>query len=343
MQESLANNKVRIALDAMGSDFYPNSEIQGTLLFLHEYPNSNVEICLIGKKDLILSEIKNINNFPIDRISIVDAEEVITMNDDASSPIKNKKNSSIGVGLDLLSNGKTNAFVSAGNTGAVMATGTIKCGRIKGVSRPTIGSFFPTLNAYPTLVLDVGANAEIKPKYLLEFAIMGSIYLSEMYGIKNPKIGLLNIGEEPSKGTQIVQDAHKILRESSLNFIGNVEGRDIFPGVADVVVCDGFTGNIVLKLAESFITFFKSTLKNYADISILNKIKVALMAPTIKDVFKGFDYQDYGGVPLLGVNGVVIIGHGKSTPIAIKNMIKVANLSIEKNINKKIEDSLNNS
>jgi glycerol-3-phosphate acyltransferase PlsX len=338
-----ADQTIKIAFDVMGGDFAPANEIKGALEFLQEHHDKSVELLLVGNEDIIKQEIDKNPAIKDYKFTIVNATQVITMEDDASTAIKTKKDSSISVGLDLVKEKKADAFVSAGNTGAMLSTSTLKLGRIDGVSRPTIGSFFPTLKDYPTLILDVGANSEVKPKYLYEFAVMGQIYLSEMYNIENPKIGLLNIGEEAKKGTEIVQEAHKLLSNSKLNFIGNIEGRDIFPGVADIVVCDGFVGNIVLKFAESFMGFFKETLKKYAQKSTFNKLKVGLMVPTVKDIFRGFDYQDHGGVPLLGVNGVVVIGHGKSSPKALKNMLNIALITYDKEINQKIENSLRTS
>lgn len=338
-----AKQNISIAIDIMGSDFAPESEIKGTLEFLNENTDKNIKLYFVGEVELINAEIEKNPDLKNYDYEIVNATQVITMEDDATAGIKSKKDSSISIGLDLLKDNKVNAFISAGNTGAILSTSTLKLGRIKGVSRPTIGSFFPTIKDSPTLLLDVGANSEVKPQFLYEFAVMGQVYLSEMYNIKNPSIGLLNIGEEEKKGTETVQEAYKLLKESKLNFIGNVEGRDIFPGVADIVVCDGFVGNIILKFAESFIGFFKETLKKYASQSTIKKVKVGLLAPTIKDVFRGFDYQDHGGVPLLGVNGVVIIGHGKSSPKAIKNMLHTALITYTKEINKKIEISLQSS
>ena len=335
-----ANQSINIAFDIMGSDFSPVNEIEGALEFFKEHSKENIKLFFVGKEDVIRSEIEKYPKIKDYNFEIVNAPQVITMNDDASVALKSKKDSSISIGLDLVKEKKAVAFVSAGNTGAMLSTSTLKLGRINGVSRPTIGSFFPTLKDNPTLILDVGANSEVKPKYLYEFAVMGQIYLSEMYNIKNPTIGLLNIGEEEKKGTEIVREAHKLLSDSNLNFIGNIEGRDIFPGVADIVVCDGFVGNIILKFAESFMGFFKETLKKYASQNTFNKIKVGLMVPTIKDVFRGFDYQDHGGVPLLGVNGVVVIGHGKSSPKALKNMLNTALITYSREINLKIENSL---
>jgi glycerol-3-phosphate acyltransferase PlsX len=193
------------------------------------------------------------------------------------------------------------------------------------------------------LVLDVGANIDTKPRYLYEFAVMGSIYATQMLGLEHPKVGLLNIGEEESKGNDILLEAYQLLKSSNLNFLGNVEGRDILNGTADVVVCDGFTGNVILKFAESVLDLFKTKLKSYAKKNIFNTIMFGLMKPAFKKVFAEFDYQKYGGVPILGINGVVIIGHGKSSPLAIQNMIYKAIEQIKKDINKKIEHALTKS
>ena len=241
----------------------------------------------------------------------------------------------------MLTNDNADAFLSAGNTGAVLSTATILLGRLKGVSRPTIGTFFPTEKNYPVFVLDVGGNVDCKPRFLYEFGVMGSIYISNMLGILNPKIGLLNVGEESSKGNEAALQAHELLSKSDLNFIGNIEGSDIFKVKADVAVCDGFTGNIILKFAESFVGLLKNRFRQFAKKNILNKIMIALFYPIFKKVLKDFDYQNYGGVPLLGVNGVVIIGHGKSSPLAIQNMIYKAIEQYQKDINKKIEKALN--
>lgn len=340
------NIPLRIAIDVMGGDYAPLHEIQGALMAYKAFNNSNtpVEFIFVGR-EAVIRDILNKQNLDIGfRYSIVSAEEVITMEDEAAISIRTKKNSSLICGIQLHKSGGADAFISAGNTGAVMTAATLILGRIKGVSRPVIGSFFPTMKDQPTLVLDVGANAECKPKFLYEFAIMGSIYLREITGLKSPKIGLLNVGEERTKGNTLALDAYHLLEQNpKLNFIGNVEGRDILAGSSDVVICDGFTGNIVLKFAESIITMLKSKIQSHAGKSILNKIAVAVMVPTLRKILKEFDYQEYGGVPLLGVNGVVIIGHGKSSPLAIKNMLIRAVEIVEKQINIRIEEELQTS
>lgn len=339
--EFLKKKFIRIAVDAMGGDFAPLNEVQGAIFaFQNKEPFTDFEIVLVGDEEKIKDAIKNYKPKKFN-YSIVHAEDVVTMHDEPTFAVKKKKNSSLYKGIKLLSENYVDAFVSAGNTGATLSTATVLLGRIEGVSRPTIGSFFPTVGKFPTLVLDVGANIDVKPKYLYEFAVMGSIYFRSMFGIENPRVGLLNIGEEETKGSEILLATYKILKESSLNFIGNVEGRDVLLGTADVVVCDGLIGNIILKFAESVLGLFKTKVRNYSRKSIVNALKVLLLKPALRNMLKDMDYQQYGGVPLLGVNGVVIIGHGKSSPIAIQNMIFTAIEQVKKEINKKIERALN--
>ncbi len=329
----------RIALDAMGGDNAPITEIEGAVSALRRL-RSEIEVVFVGREDAIRAALASVDISGLS-YSIVHADETVGMDEVPTSVFKKKKNSSLYRGLELHAAGEVDAFVSAGNTGAVMSVATLLLGRIKGVSRPTIGSFMPNERGTATLVLDVGANAEVRPKFLYEFAVMGSIYSRQIRGVDNPRVGLLNIGEEPTKGTEVILQAYKELENGkAINFIGNVEGRDILKGTADVVVCDGFTGNIVLKFAESMLGLLKSRLKSYASQGLLNKLAIALVVPTLKKVLKDLDYQEYGGVPLLGVRGVVIIGHGSSTPLAIQNMILVANDMVNKNVNRRIEDAL---
>ncbi len=337
------NNKIiKVVIDAMGGDFSPNNEIEGMIHLFKKFTifRDNVEVILVGKEtklNAIISqyETKSCN------YSIVNAEDVVNMSDDPSTAYR-RKETSLYKGLDLVKNGFADAFVSAGNTGAVMATSTLMLGRIKGVSRPTIGSFFPTTQNRPTLLIDVGANVDCKAKFIYEFAVMGSIHYKNMLGIDNPKVALLNIGEESTKGNQTVLEAYNLLSESKLNFIGNVEGRDILKGKADVVICDGFTGNVILKFAESFLSILKVKIKKFAEKNLFNSALAGILKPVFKSILKDFDYQEYGGVPLLGVNGTVIIGHGKSTPKAVMHMIKTAIEMVQNDVNKKIEFALNN-
>jgi glycerol-3-phosphate acyltransferase PlsX len=260
------------------------------------------------------------------------------MHDSPTSAIKKKKDSSIVRGATLVREKKADAFVSAGNTGAMMAASTLIMGRIKGFGRPTIGAQFPTNSGKVCTVYDVGASVDSKPMHLLEYAIMGTIYAQEMDGIKNPTVGLLSVGEEDSKGNSVTFETHEMLKKSKLNFIGNVEGRDILGGKTDIVVCDGFVGNIMLKLGESFISFIKGRIKNYAAKGISNKVKALISKGVLKESLSDMDYQSHGGVPLLGVNGISIIGHGSSSPLAVKNMILKANEMFDKNLLMKLEE-----
>lgn len=334
--------KIRIALDAMGGDFAPDNEIAGATEILKEYSGKDLEIAFVGDESKLRSALAKFDNLN-GLFSIIHAEEVVTMDDPSTAPLKTKRNSSMAIGLQALSRGDADAFVSAGNTGAVLSTATVMLGRINGVSRPTIGSFFPTQNDYPSLVLDVGANIECKPRFLYEFAVMGSIYANHLQGLEKPRVALLNIGEEKSKGSRTIQKTYQALENSSLNFIGNVEGRDILAGRADVIVCDGFIGNIVLKFAESFVGFMKAKFADFASKNLANKLMVGALYPVLKRVLKSLDYQEYGGVPLLGVNGSVVVGHGKSSPKAIKMMIQKAIELEKKQVNQKIETALSQS
>lgn len=322
----------------MGSDKFPISELDGVARFAEHGDHSDTMFYFIGDKEVIEKEIDNHNLYGVN-YEIIHTTQTVNMDDEPTVALR-KRDSSIYKGIELHKEGKVDAFISAGNTGATMSTATILLKRIEGASRATIGTFFPTKEKRPTLILDAGTNIDSKPQFLQEFAVMGGIYYKEMYHIENPKIALLNIGEEESKGNEVALATHKLLKETNINFIGNVEGRDIFFGKADVIVCDGFVGNILLKFAESFLGFFKSTIKDYADQSLYKKMKIALFRPTLKEVFQGFDYQEHGGVPLLGVNGVVIIGHGSSSGKAVGNMIKRAIEIISVNLNKKIENAL---
>jgi glycerol-3-phosphate acyltransferase PlsX len=258
------------------------------------------------------------------------------MDDEPVAALRTKPNSSIVKGFDTLKNGSAQAFVSAGNTGAVMSGATLLLGRIQGVTRPTIGAQFPRGDGGYTLVFDVGATVDAKPQWLKEYAMMADIYARDIFGVKNPKIALLSVGEEDAKGNQLVFEAAELLRQTRVNFVGNVEGRDILGSKADIILCDGFTGNIMLKFAESVLGALKGRIKNYASKGFVSKLKAGITANVLRDSLKDFDYQEHGGVPLLGVNGVVIIGHGRSSPKAIKNMIFRA----EEMINKSVIDSM---
>ncbi len=331
----------RIALDAMGGDFAPGNEILGAIkAFESKLGGFNAEVIFVGNEEKIKKVLTQYDTSLLN-YSIAHAPDVVTMHDEPSSALKKKRTSSLYKGVELVAESYADAFVSAGNTGAVLATATVLLGRIPGVSRPTIGTFFPTQNKYPSLVLDVGANIDVKPKYLYEFAVMGSVAATQIYGIENPKVGLLNIGEEETKGTEVLKQTYRMLKDSQLNFVGNIEGKDILTGMTDVIVCDGFTGNVVIKFAEGFYSLIKNKIKAMGKGSILNKAMLLMAAPAMKKMFKDFNYEAYGGVPLLGVNGSVVIGHGKSSPEAVKNMIFKAYEFVDKNVNTKIVNALN--
>jgi phosphate acyltransferase len=332
-------NKIRIAVDAMGGDNAPESQVLGGIQAANEMFDK-VEVILVGDEKKI-SEILKSHKSSLENLHIVNAKEVVTMHDSPSDAFKVKPDSSLTVALKLQLDNKADALISAGNTGAVLSASTLMLGRIKGVSRPSIGSLFPT-DAGKTMVFDVGATVDCRPNHLLEFAHMGSIYMNYIFDIPKPRVGILSVGEEKSKGNDLTLETYKLLENSDLNFIGNVEGRDVLRGKAEVIVCDGFIGNIVLKFAESVLDVLKSKFKQYADKGIWNKIKVGLSYGTLKEVIKDFDYQGYGGVPLLGVNGVAIIGHGKSTPLAVKNMIIRAYETVSKKVNMEIERVIKN-
>jgi len=308
----------------MGGDFAPANTVAGAVAALRE-SDGRFSVVLVGPEDRISQELQK----PQNRVggsdvasswSIAAASQVIEMDDPPTAALKAKRDSSIAVGLTLHKEEKVDAFVSAGNTGAVLSASTLILGRVGGVGRPTIGALLPT-GKEPCLLVDAGANVDCRPRHLFEFGVMGSIYVSTMLGRKRPRVALLSIGEEDSKGNEASLEALGLFRKSRLNFVGNVEGRDVLKGDADVIVCDGFVGNILLKFGESIPEFFKSKFLTYASCSIRNKVTAMVARGGLRSVMKELDYQERGGVPLLGVKGVSIIGHGRSTPKAIKNMI----------------------
>ncbi|HMN17320.1 MAG TPA: phosphate acyltransferase PlsX [Ignavibacteriaceae bacterium] len=334
---NLKNSKCRIIVDAMGGDYAPQNTVIGAI---DAYNHSkDFQLYLIGIKEEILSVIKT-NQLYFDESYIIDTPEVINMEDSPTSTLKSKPDSSIVKGSQLVREGKAEAFVSAGNTGAVMSAATLIMGRIQGVGRPTIGAEMPNVNGICYLY-DVGAGKDAKPSHLFEYAVMGTIYAREMGGVSNPTVGILSMGEEEGKGNEVSAAAFKLLKESKLNFIGNVEGRDILTKDVDVVVCDGFVGNIILKFGESVPKLLKHLLMQTANTSLIDKIRVGISKGTLRKALKPLDYQEHGGVPLLGVNGICIIGHGSSTPMAIKNMVLKAYEMYKADLVKKIENSFN--
>jgi glycerol-3-phosphate acyltransferase PlsX len=321
-------SRCRIVVDAMGGDFAPANAVLGALEAYKE--NKSFDLYLVGRKKQI-EEVLAANKLSLKEEFIINAVEVIEMGDSPAASLKLKPNSSIVIGAQLVRDKKADAFVSAGNTGAMMAASTLIIGRIPGLGRPTIGAEMPNVNGICYLY-DVGASKDSKPTHLFEYAVMGTIFAKVMGGVLNPKVGVLSMGEEEGKGNDVSEAAAKLLRESKLNFIGNVEGRDILAGNVDVVVCDGFVGNIILKFGESVPKLLKHLLTKTAENNFFDKVLIGLSKNALKKSLKNLDYQEYGGVPLLGVNGISIIGHGSSSVRAIKNMVLRANEMHQKNL-----------
>lgn len=327
---------MKIAIDAMGGDNAPIAVISGSILALKEIGS---DIILVGKEDIIKKELeKNTKDFK--RIEILNAEEVITNEDKPVQAIRKKKDSSMVAGFELLKKKEADAFVSAGNTGALLAGSLLKIGRIKGIDRPALAPIYPTKKGFSILV-DAGANADCKPRNLLEFGIMGSIYLEKVLDIKSPKIGLVNIGTEEGKGNKLVNEAYEIMKNANLNFYGNVEARNIPDGIVDVIACDGFTGNVILKLTEGVAMHLTSMLKDVFTSNILSKLGALILKGGLRDFKSKLDYAEYGGAPLLGVKKPVIKAHGSSNNKAIKNAIKYGEIFSKNGVIEKIEDEIN--
>jgi glycerol-3-phosphate acyltransferase PlsX len=331
-------NKRTIALDIMGADVSPESIMTGGVMAAEDL-GRDLQLVFVGKREVIEEFVNSQKNFP-SNILFEYASHAVAMTDTPTEGIR-KKNSSIAVGLNLVKEGRAGAFVSAGNTGALMANAIFICGRIEGINRPAIAGLFPTTSDdRPTLVLDVGANVDCKPSTLFQFGLMGSVYASLMTGKTSPRVGLLSIGEEKTKGNEQVVETWERFRNSGLNFVGNVEGRDILHGKADVVVCDGFVGNILLKFTESIKGFLTIKLRRQINKNLFSRLGAALLTPFLRRQRQTFDYSEYGGAPLLGINGVCIVCHGSSSPKAIKNAIRVASDMIRHRVCENIRDEL---
>lgn len=329
-------SRCRIVVDAMGGDFAPTNAVLGAIEAYQK--KKDFDLFLVGKQEKI-KEILSSNNISLSNDFIINADEIIEMGDSPASSLKAKPKSSIVIGAQLVRDKKADAFVSAGNTGAMMAASTLIIGRIPGLGRPTIGAEMPNVNGICYLY-DVGASKDSKPIHLFEYAIMGTIFAKEMGSISNPKVGVLSMGEEIGKGNEVTEAAAKLLQASKLNFVGNVEGRDILAGSVDVVVCDGYVGNIILKFGESVPKLLKHLLTKTANSSLLDKLFIGLSKNALKKSLKSLDYQEYGGVPLLGVNGISIIGHGSSSVLAMKNMVLRANDMHQKQLVKKMTNAI---
>ncbi len=312
---------MKIALDAMGGDHAPQVTVEGAIETLKEHPD--IEIILVGDTSRIEKELQGKKRFPKDRLHLRHASEVISMDESPSYALRRKKDSSIKRAIELHKAGEADAVVSAGHSGVAMASALFILGKAPGVDRPAIAASLPTLKK-PFVLIDAGANVDCKPSNILEFAYMGVAYYRSVFSIDQPRVALLSIGEEDTKGNELTKDAFRLLKASGLNFKGNIEGKDLFIGEADVIVCDGFIGNIVLKLSEGLAEVIMKMLKReISDIST-GRIAYLLMKPALRRFKKKTDYAEYGGAPLLGINGTCIISHGRSSAKAIKNAILVA-------------------
>jgi glycerol-3-phosphate acyltransferase PlsX len=326
----------RIVLDAMGTDTAPGPEVEGAILAVRE---RLAEVVLVGPQDVLARELARRDARRLN-IEVVHASEAVTMEDAAAKVFRLKRDSSIRVAARLVREGKVDGFVSAGNTGAVMATAKITLGALEGVERPALAAVFPTSKGTASVLLDVGANADCSPANLEQFAVMGEVYYRAIFGVRRPRVGLLSIGQEAHKGNDLARQTHLRLKKLPLNFIGNVEGRDLYNGRVDVTVADGFTGNVVLKASEGVAEVLSGILRDALSSTLSAKVGYVLARKALRDFKKRADYSEYGGAPLLGVRGVCIICHGGSNANAIKNAIRVAAEFAEGQVNEKIQREL---
>jgi len=326
---------MRIAVDAMGGDFAPKAVVQGAVEAAREF---GVGITLVGDADRVGRELDLMDTSRLD-IQVRHASQVVDMDDSASTPLRKKKDSSIRVATELVKSGEAVAVVSAGHTGASMATAFFVLGMVSGVDRPALAALLPTLTGY-SIVLDVGANVDCKPLHLLQFAVMGDVYARKVHNRTMPSAALLSIGEEDTKGNELTREAFKLLRASQVNFVGNIEGRDIFNGKVDIIVCDGFIGNIAIKISEGLAEAMNLMLKAEIEDAIGGQLGYLLMRPAFRKFKQKIDYSEYGGAPLLGVNGTCIVSHGRSTPKAIKNALKLARDFHLKQVNKSLQQEI---
>ena len=326
-----------IALDAMGGDHAPRVEVEGAILAAREY---DVRILLVGMESAVKQELTR-QRYRGNSIDVVNASEVITMRDSPSQAFRRKKDSSLHVASHLVRDGKAEALVSAGNTGAAMTVARFVLGTLPSVDRPALAAAFPNVKEKVTVILDVGANVDSKAHQIEQFAVMGEIYYRTIFGVRRPRVALLSIGEEEMKGNELTREAFNRLKQNhSLNFVGNVEGRDVFRGNVDVIVCDGFIGNVALKISEGVAEHIGGMLKKAIKGSLASQIGYALSRRAFNEFRKRTDYSEYGGAPLLGVRGITIIGHGRSNGNAVKNAIRVAAEMCRSRVNEKIEQEL---
>jgi glycerol-3-phosphate acyltransferase PlsX len=328
---------LKIAVDAMGGDHAPASEVEGALQAARDL---GVSVVLVGSERVVRDELRRHGWRGGRQIEVVDAAERITMSEPVAQAVRRKRNSSLHVAAREVAEGRAAGLVSAGNTGAVMGVAMIKLGTLPSVDRPALATVVPTVTGRGALLLDVGANAECKPEHLAQFAIMGGIYARAIFAVEDPSVGLLSIGEEEVKGNDLTKGTHKLLKSSSVRFVGNVEGRTIFSGEVDVIVCDGFTGNVVLKVSEGLIETIIRMLKQELQASLPGKAGAILSRPAFHAFRKRLDYAEYGGAPLLGVTHPTVICHGRSNARAIRNAIRVAKEFSEAGLDRRIEAEL---
>jgi phosphate acyltransferase len=326
-----------IALDAMGGDHAPRAEVEGAILAAREF---DVRVLLVGVETTVKHELSR-HRYRGESIEVVNATEVITMRDSPSQAFRRKKDSSLHVAAHLVRDGKAEALVSTGNTGAAMTVARFVLGTLPSVDRPALAAAFPNMKEKVSVILDIGANVDSKAAQIEQFAVMGEIYYRTIFGVRKPRVALLSIGEEEMKGNELTREAfNRLKRHSSLNFVGNVEGRDVFRGNVDVIVCDGFIGNVALKISEGVAEHIGGMLKKAIKSSLASQIGYALSKRAFNEFRKRTDYSEYGGAPLLGVRGITIIGHGRSNPNAVKNAIRVAAELCRSRVNEKIQQEL---
>jgi len=315
---------MRIVLDAMGGDYAPAAVVEGGVRAAREY---GVEVILVGRREAVEPELARHDTAGL-QVPIVHASEVIEMDEHPALVAKSKRDSSMAVGMQMVKRGEADAFVTMGNSGGALAVALLHLGRLRGIKRPALSSVFPTVKG-PAFLIDLGANADCKPEYLLQFAIMGSVYAERVLGIPHPRVGIVSNGEEEGKGNFLVRDTTPLLKASGLNFVGNVEGKDVPAGLADVIVTDGFTGNVIVKTSEGVAAMILEVLEREIKARPLAMAGALLAKPAFRAAKRTLDYTEYGGAALLGVNGIVIVGHGRSNAKAVASAIRVAKVAVE--------------
>ena len=311
---------MKIAVDAMGGDHAPRAVVEGAHAAAME---DGADVILVGREEVVRAELGRLRDHR-GKIEVVHAEEVVEMDDPATAPLRKKRRSSIRIACELVKEGRAAAVVSAGNTGAVMTAAMKVMKTIPGVDRPALAAVVPNAQSGRTVLLDVGANVSTKPHHLRQFAVMGHLYAQQVLGIPSPKVGLMSVGEEEGKGTDFTREVFKVLKETGLNFVGNVEGRDVYAGTVDVIVCDGFVGNVVLKASESLASMVGKMLEQELRANVVRKVGAALAMPALRELRRRTDPNQYGAAPLLGVQGGCFIGHGRSSSTGIRNSVRRA-------------------